>query len=100
MRPLFGSPVSRGAPTQSCNLGDLLVCRPSVAMGGAAPGVLCRVCLRYVLGLFLRTRGFVGLVIVVTAGAGALTPSVAAFSPSEAGKAPPFIIASIAFSNL
>ena len=100
MRPLFGSPVGRGAPTPSCNLGDLLVRASPVTMGVAAPGVLRRVCLRCVLGLFLRTRGFVGLVLVVTVCAGAPTPSVAASSPSEAGKARPFIIASIAFSNL
>ena len=100
MWPLFGSPVGRGAPTLSCNLSGLLVGASSVTMGGAAAGVLCRVCLRCVLSLFLRTQGFVGFVLVVTAGAGAPTPSVAASSPSEAGKARPFIIASINFSNL
>ena len=35
--------------------------------------------------------------LVVTVGAVAPTPSVAASSPSEVGKALPFIIASIAF---
>ena len=100
MRSLFGSPVGRGTPTPSFNLGDLLVGASPATMGGAAPGVLRRVCLRCVLGLFLRTRGFVGLVLVVTVGVVALTPYVAASSPSEVGKARPFIIASITFSNL
>ena len=62
MQQLFGSPVGRDAATQSFNLGDLLVGASTVSMGGAAPGVLRRVCLRCVLGLLLRTRGFVGLV--------------------------------------
>ena len=97
MRPLFGSPVGRGAPTPSCNLGDFLVGASSVTIGGAAPGVLRHVYLRYVLGLFLRMRGFVGLVLVVNVGAVPPTPSVAASSPSEFGKARPFVIASIAF---
>ena len=81
MRPLFGSPVGCGA-TSSFNLGDFLVGVSAVTMGGAVPGVLRRVCLSYVLGLFLRTRGFVGLLLFVTVVAGGSTPSVAAFSPS------------------
>ena len=78
-------PVGRGVPSPSCNLGDLLVGASPVTMGGAAPSVLRHVCLRCVLGLLLRTRGFLGLVLVVTVGAGAPTPSVVASSPSEAG---------------
>ena len=99
MRLLFGSPVVRGA-TPSFNLGNLLVGSSAVIMGGTVPGVLRRVYLRCVLGLLLRTRGFVGLVLVVTVVAGGSTPSVPAFSPSEVGSVPPFIIASIVFSNL
>ena len=99
MQLLFGSPVGRGA-TPSFNLGDLLVGASAVTMGGTVPGILRRVCLRCILGLLLRTRGFVGLLLVVTVVAGCPTPSVAAFSPSEVGNVPPFIIASIAFSNL
>ena len=49
--------------------------------------------------MFLRTRGSVGLVLVVTGAAGVPTPSVAAFSHSEVGNVPSFIIVSIAFSN-
>ena len=90
MRPLFSSLVGRGA-TPSFNLGDLVVGAPAVTMGGTVPGVLCRVCLRCVLGLLLRTRGIVELVLVVTIVAGGPTPSVAAFSPSEVGNVPPFI---------
>ena len=100
MRPLFGSPVGRGAATPSFNLGDLLVGASAVTMDCAASGVFRRVCLRCILGLLLRTRRFVELVLVVTAVAGVPTPSVAASSPSEVGNVPPFIIASIAFSNL
>ena len=100
MRPLLGSPVGRGAATLPFNLGDLLVRAPAVTLGVAAPGVLRRVCLRCVFGLFLRTRRFVGLVLAVTAVAGVPEPSVAASSPSEFGKVPSFIIVSIAFSNL
>ena len=99
MRPLFGSPVGRGA-TPSFNLGDILVGASAVTMGVVVPGVSRRVFLRCVLGLLLRTRGFVEFVLVVTVVAGGSTPSVAAFSPSEVGSAPPFIIASLAFSNL
>ena len=99
MRPLFGSPVGRGA-TLSFNLGDRLVGSSAVTMGGAVPGVLHHVCVRCVLGLLLRTCRFVGLVLVVTVVAGSSTPSVAAFSPSEVGSVSPFIIAPIVFSNL
>ena len=69
-------------------------------MGGVASGVLRRVCLRCVLGLLLKTCGFVELVLVVTAVSGVPTPSVAASSPSEVGNVPPFIIALIIFSNI
>ena len=99
MRPLFSSPVGRSA-TPPFNLGDLFVGDSAVTMDGAVPGVLCRVCLRCVLGLLLRTCGCVGLVRVVTIVVGGPTPSVVAFSPSEASNVPQFIIASIAFSNL
>ena len=99
MRPLFGSPVGRGT-TPSFNLGDLLAGDSAVTIGGAVPCVLRRICLRCVLGLFPGTRRFVGLVLVVTVAAGGPTPFVAAFLPSEVGNVPPFIIASIAFSNL
>ena len=99
MRPLFGSPVGRGAPTPACNLCDLLVGASSVTMGGTAPGVLCRVFLRCVPRLFLKARGFVRLVLVVTGVVGTSTPSVAASSPSEVGNVPPFIIVSITFFN-
>ena len=100
MRPLFGSPVGHGTATLSFNLGDLLVGAFTMTTGGAVPGVLRRACLRCVLGLLIRTRGFVGLVLVVTVADGGPTPAVAAFSPSEVGNVPPFIIVSIAFSNL
>ena len=96
MWPLFGSPVGRSA-TPSFNLSDLLVGASPVITGGAVPGVLRHVCLRCVLGLILKTRGFVGLVLVATVVAGGSTPSVAAFSPSEVGNVTLFIIASIAF---
>ena len=66
-------------------------------MGDAASGILRRVCLRCVLGLFLRTRGFVGLLLVVTGADGAPTPSVPASSPSEVGKVLPLIIVLIDF---
>ena len=56
-----------------------------MTIGGGAPGVLRLVCRRCVLGFSLRTRGFVGLVLVVIVGADAPTPSVAAASPSEVG---------------
>ena len=97
MRALFGSPVGRGA-FPSFNRGDLLVGASSVTMGRAAPGILRRVCLRCVLGLYLRT-GFFGLVLIVTGVAGAPTSSVAAFSPSEVGNVSSFIIVSITFFN-
>ena len=96
MWPLFGPPVGRGA-TPSFNLGDLLVGASVVTMGGAVPGVLRRVCLKCDLGLFLRTCGFFGLVLVVTVVAGGPTPSVAAFSLSGVGNVSPLIIASIVF---
>ena len=96
MRALFGSPVGRGT-FYLFNLGDLLVGSSSVTMDGTAPDVLRRICLRCVLGLFRRTRRFFGLVLVVTGVVGAPTPSVAAFSPSEVGNVPPFIIVLIFF---
>ena len=96
MRALVGSPVGRVA-VPSFNLDDLRGGASSVTIGGATPGVLRRVCLRCVLGLVLRTRGFVRLVLVVTGVDGVPTPSVAAFSPSEVGNVPPFIIILVAF---
>ena len=96
MWALFGSPVGHTV-IPSFNLGDLCVGASSATISGAAHGVLRRVCLRCVLGLFLRTRGFVGLVLVVTGVAGVPTPSVDAFSLSEVGNVPPFIIVSITF---
>ena len=97
MRALLGSPVGRGACTPSCRRGDRLFGVSPPTIGGVAPGVLRRVCLRCVLGFSLRTRGFVGLVLVVTGAAGGWAPSVVALSPSVAGSAPPFAIVSIAF---
>ena len=97
MRALLGPPVGRVVCTPSCSRGDLLVGASSATTGGAAPGVFRRVCVRCVISLFLRTRGFVGLVLVVTGSASGPTPSVAALSPSEVGNVPPFIIALIAF---
>ena len=96
MRALLGLPVGRGACSSSCSRGDLLTVGSTVTMGGAAPGVLRRVLLRCVLGLFLRTRGFVGLVLVVTDIGCVCSPSVAASTPSEVGTAPPLMIVSIA----
>ena len=96
MQAQFGCPVGRVA-FPSFNPGDLRVGVSSVTMAGAVPGVLRRVCLRCILGLFLRMHGFVGLVLVVSGVAGAPTPSAVAFSPSEAGNVPPFIIISIVF---
>ena len=66
-------------------------------MGGVAPGVLLCVCLRCVLGFCLRTRGFVGLVLVVTSVSCHWPSPDASFTPSEVGNMPPFIITLIAF---
>ena len=99
MRALFGSPVCRGATVSGFSHLDFLTADSSIVMGGVAPGVLLRVCIRCVLSFCLRTRGFVGLVLVVTGVAGAPTPSVAPFSLSKVGNSPPLIITTIAFFN-
>ena len=96
MRTLFCSPVGRVA-IPSFNLGDLYGGVSSVTIGGAVPGVLRSVCLRCVIGLFLRTHGVVGLVLVVAGVDGIPTPSVADFLPSEVDNVPPFIIVLIVF---
>ena len=66
MRALFGLPVGRGAAFSGFSRLEFLTAGSSVIMGGAAPGVLLRVCLRCVLGFCLRKRRSVGLVLVVT----------------------------------
>ena len=58
-------------------------------MSDILPGTLLRVCLRCVLGFCWSTRGFVGLVLVVTGVAVFCPPSVALTSPSEVGTVPP-----------
>ena len=98
---LFGSPLWIGV---ACGLILLDLLRPlfAVRIGGGEPGVLALVVRRCVLGLFARTCGFFGLVVVVTAGAfcGASAPSapsVSSFSPSVVGSGPPLTMISIAF---
>ena len=91
MRTLFGSPVGRGTAIPSFTLGDLLVGASSSLIGDAASGILRRACLRCVLGLLLRTRGFVELMLVVDGVVGAPKPSVAVSLPSDVGNVPPFI---------
>ena len=50
---LFGLPVGRRAAVSGFSRLDLLAVGSSVIMGGAAPGVLLRVCLRYIIGFCL-----------------------------------------------
>ena len=73
-----------------------------MVIGDVEPGVLALVVQRCVLGLFARTCRFVGLVVVVTAGAccGASepsAPSVSSSSPSVFGNGPLLMITWIAF---
>ena len=75
---------------------DLLLAGSSATIFGRAPGVFARVALRCVLGLLVRTRGLVGLVLVVIGTGCVCSPSVVAFSPSDAGSFPPATIVSIA----
>ena len=81
---------------------DLLLVSLAAVIGGMESGVLSLVSLRCVLGLFARTRGFVGLVVVVTVGAcGSVfttsAPSVLCSSPHIFGNGPPSIMMRIAF---
>ena len=97
MRSLLGDPVALGPSAVGSNLLDLHMVGSSVTMRGVAPGVLALVVLRCVLGFCLRTRGFVGFVLVIIGSIGRCSSSVATFSPSEVGTAPPCIITLMAF---
>ena len=96
MRLLFGSSDWSGTISSGSNLLDLLLAGSSVTIGGKVPGVLARVVLRCVLGRWARTRGFVGLVLVVIGTGCTCPPSVIALSPSVAANWPPATIVSMA----
>ena len=96
MRVLFGSSDWNGMIYSGSNLLDLLLAGSSTTIGGKVPGVLARVALRCVLGFWARTRGFVGLVLMVIGTGCACSPSVVAFSPSVVGNLPPATIVSMA----
>ena len=98
---LLGSALFNGAAS-GFNLVDLCLLSLVAVIGGVDQGVLVLVSLRWVLGFLSRTRGFIGLVDLVTVGAcgGASSPSapsVSSFSPSVVGSGPPLTMISIAF---
>ena len=92
MRLLFGSSDWSGMICSGSNLLDLLLAGSSVTIGGKVPGVLARVVLRCVLGFWARTRGFVGLVLVVIGTGCTCSHSVVDLSPSVVDNWPPATI--------
>lgn len=96
MRLLFGSLDSIGMIPSGFSLLDLRLAGSSVTINGKVPGVFARVAFRCVLGFSARTRGAVGLVLVVIGTGCACSPSVGAFSPSVVGSCPPATIVSMA----
>ena len=96
MRPLFGSLDWSGMISSGSNLLDILLAGSAVTIGGKIPGVLVRVVLRCVLGFWARTRGFVGLVLVVIGTGCTCPPSVVDSSPSVVDSWLPVMIVSMA----